>query len=116
MFSGTPPAEYGTVVNHKLYNPNKMQIAASNESRIVSEFPKRALPSLAGYQLENMAILLYGPRTSNNLQMQYYWPTCSGTVDNKGNCSSGWVWSENTAGNQQETTYVDEVRNEAIPQ
>jgi hypothetical protein len=115
LFSGTPPAEYGTKVHGKLINPNKMQTATSYETDIMSEFPKGALPSLAGYQLENMALLLYGPGASSDPTEQYYWPTCSGTVDSKDNCSTGWQWNENSSGNQGGTEYVDKVRNESIP-
>ncbi len=117
LFSGTPPAEYGTVENHKLYNPNKMQIAANYVSEIISEFPKGALPPLTGYQMENMALLLYGPSPSNQPDGQYYFPTCSGTVDNKDNCSTGWEWAENNGpdGNAAGTQYVDDVRATAIP-
>jgi len=115
LFSGTPPAEYGTMVKHKLINPNKMQTAASNETQIMSQYPAGALPTLTGYQLENMALLLYGPDASSDLAEQYYTPTCSGTINNKNNCSTGWQWTENTAGNPNGTKYADQVRATTIP-
>jgi hypothetical protein len=62
-----------------------------------------------------MALLLYGPGASSDPTEQYYWPTCSGTVDSKDNCSTGWQWNENSSGNQGGTEYVDKVRNESIP-
>jgi hypothetical protein len=83
----------------------------------MKNYPHGALPSLNGYQLENMALLLYGPGASSDLSKQYYEPTCSGTVDSRGNCSTGWQWTENNGptGNAKGTQYADDVRAETVP-
>ncbi len=73
LFSGTPPAEYST-------KSNRMQTAASLEKQIMSQYPRGALPTLTGYQLENMALVLYGPSAKTGLNQQYYTPNCAGTV------------------------------------
>ncbi len=110
LFSGTPPAEYAL-------KSNKMQTGSTYESDIIKQYPHGALPTLTGYQLENMALVLYGPDASSDPTQQYYEPTCSGTIDNKNNCSTGWKWTENSGltGNPKGTTYADGVRVATIP-
>ncbi len=108
LFSGTPPAEYGT-------KSNKMQTAANYEKEIMSSYPHGSLPMLEGWQLEDMALLLYGPGASSDLGKQYWEPTCAGTVNSKGQFSTGWQWTENRSGNPAGRQYADGVRAETVP-
>jgi hypothetical protein len=70
------------------------------------------LPVLNGVQLENMALLLYGPKASTKLAMQYYVPFCQGGTVIGNTCSGGsWVWIVNTAGNPKGVAYANLCRN-----
>lgn len=71
------------------------------------------LPALSGIQLENMALVFYGPYATSNVEAQYYSATCAGgTVDSTGTlCGGGqWQWAVNTAGNASGVSYANSVR------
>jgi hypothetical protein len=93
-----------------LFVNEKLPTATSNMNRIIDGSPKdkvKAHPGLlplTGVQLENMALVLYGPfapaqnlSLATKLTMQYYAPVCAGTVTSKGICqgAGGWVWAVN---------------------
>src|SRR5579875_974863 len=109
LFSGDPPAEYQD-------NNNKIDYATTYENEIIQEGYTPQLPNLSSTQLENMALLLYGPGASVDLTKQYYAPSCSGKIVKQFTCKgANWVWKENT-NNPTGTTYVDTVRAENVPQ
>jgi hypothetical protein len=89
----------------------KLVLAAKHAAAIQTAHnggaPNLHLPNLSSVQLENMALLLYGPfaPSKNILARQYYIPQCTGTVSGK-TCSSGWQWEPNTAGNPNGVDYV----------
>jgi hypothetical protein len=58
------------------------------------------LPDLTAFQLENMAILLYGPYAGGHKPTeQYYTPICEDGVVKGNACIGGsWVWKVNTWG------------------
>lgn len=78
----------------------KVQIARSVERQLRRQY--RSLRSLTGAEIENMALVLYGPNAhANDPQMQYFIPQPSGNnVD----------WVINTANNPKGVTYADSVR------
>src|SRR6266852_2063068 len=57
------------------------------------------LGQLTSSQLENMALVLYGPGASASWTRQYYIPVCPGTISASGNtwtCSgASWYWAVN---------------------
>lgn len=76
------------------------------------------LPSFSSpsVELENMALILYGPFASSDWTMQYYAPICAppGVVVKKGNtwtCKGGsWTWAVNATGNPGGVNYANTVR------
>ena len=78
----------------------KLASAGCISTRIINANP--GLPSLTPVQLENMALVLYGPFASAALNMQYYIPQAgpNGTP----------VWVVNTANNPQGVAYADSCR------
>ena len=90
---------------------DKLGAASRNGSKIQASHD--GLVDLTDIQLENMAVLLYGPWAprANQLQSQYYIPVCSGgTVKGKACNGGNWVWSVNTGGNPNGVAYVNYVR------
>jgi hypothetical protein len=85
----------------------KLSLAIRYANSIVSTHT--GLPALTSKQIEQMAVLLYGPGASGSLTKQYYIPTCSGTV-NGATCQGGkWAWTVNTNGNTVGVTYVTNI-------
>ena len=82
------------------------------------------LPPLSGSNLENMALVLYGPAASKYLTQQYYIPVClpPGTavynsVTSTYTCVGGtWQWAVNSTGNPDGVKYADDVRAKTVPQ
>jgi hypothetical protein len=72
------------------------------------------LPALTGVQLENMALLLYGPYAGGtNPALQYYVPSCVGGTISGSNCVGGsWQWVVNTAGNANGVAYANSCRSQ----
>lgn len=71
------------------------------------------LGALSNVQLENMALVFYGPYAHRDSDKQYYAAACAGgTVDPTGKlCVGGhWEWIVNTAGNNSGVDYADSVR------
>ena len=78
------------------------------------------LRALSAFERENMAVLLYGPGATGDLNGQYYIPVgSSGIVVQTGKskygpvlaCQNGtWDWVVNTAGNSLGVNYVNNVR------
>jgi len=93
-----------------LFN-SKVSMAKSVAASIVSSH--NGLPALTSLQLENMALVLYGPYAGGNNQgMQYYVPSCVGGTVSGVNCVNGqWQWIANTAGNANGVQYANKVRN-----
>ena len=61
-------------------------------------------------ELENMALVLYGPYAHSSLDEQYYAPQCNGKVEGS-SCKGGmWTWVVNTAGNPKGVKYADSIR------
>jgi hypothetical protein len=72
------------------------------------------LRALKGEEKENMALVLYGPYASADLEKQYYIPFCDGTVSGT-ECEGGtWDWQENTAGNSKGVAYATSVREKIV--
>jgi hypothetical protein len=95
----------------------KLAAAIRNEQRIIATHP--GLRHLTRVEVENMALVLYGPYAPNDpdlatrLTKQYYAPQCSGTVTSTPQglkCSSGWDWVVNNAGNPSGVAYANDVR------
>lgn len=105
LFSGNPPS-----------GSNKISLATRYGSQIIALYPE--LSPLSGYQIENMALVLYGGAGSQQLDDQYYIPTCPppGTVNGRQCQGATWQWTENTTGNPDGTAYADKVRAAQIPQ
>lgn len=78
----------------------KLRIARTREGTLRARHP--GLRELSGVERENMALLLYGPESSNNLSRQYYIP--------ERNSRNSWEWSVNTAGNADGIAYANSVR------
>jgi len=121
LFSGTPPTEYQDT-------ENKIQHAADLENEMIQEYvpgapPSFQLPQLSATQLENMALVLYGPSAHlRDLTLQYYVPVCSSglfyyiQLTNYWVCVGGtWSWSKNSTGNPQGVAYADAVTAETVP-
>jgi hypothetical protein len=110
LFSGTPPSEYNDA-------NNKIQHATTYENQIVAKGYTPRLPQLSAAQLENMALVLYGPYASTALAMQYYMPVCPGRIVNtytrKG---ANWTWGVNSSGNPNGVNYAATVRSKVVPQ
>jgi len=84
----------------------KLSRAQSFGTKIVKAHP--GLPTLSSLQVEQMAVLLYGPYASSNLGMQYYVPQCVGGTGPA--CTGGmWTWVVNSAGNPNGVNYVTSV-------
>jgi hypothetical protein len=79
---------------------DKLRAASRIMRRIIQN--NRGLRQLTGVELENMALVLYGPHASGDLNRQYYAPapTPNGGVD----------WVVNTAGNPGGVAYADNCR------
>ncbi|MGC1730590.1 MAG: choice-of-anchor tandem repeat GloVer-containing protein [Steroidobacteraceae bacterium] len=79
----------------------KLAAAGRNATRIIAQNP--GLPNLTPVQLENMALLLYGPfaPTTHQLKNQYYIPATVGGV---------LTWIVNTANNPSGVTYANSCR------
>ena len=105
LFSGNPPS-----------GANKISLATRYGSQIIALYPE--LGALSGYQIENMALVLYGGAGSQQLDDQYYIPTCPppGTANGRQCQGATWQWTENTTGNPDGTAYADAVRAAQIPQ
>jgi hypothetical protein len=78
---------------------DKIRTAKRLERRIRKQHP--GLPQLTGVQIENMALVLYGPYASADLAKQYY------AVQVLNNAPQ---WVVNTAGNADGVGYADRVR------
>ena len=118
LFSGTPPTEYNDT-------KSKMQHAIDYMNEIIQEYvpgplPSGQLPPLSGFQLENQALVLYGPGAPHGAAHdEFCIPACSSGVSqydsltNNYICVGGtWAWSENSQGSPA-VQYVDEVRQES---
>jgi len=69
------------------------------------------LPALNAVQLENMALVLYGPYAAAGATNQYYAPSCQGGTAAGTTCSGGtWVWVVNTANNAGGVAYANKCR------
>jgi hypothetical protein len=69
------------------------------------------LPSLGPRQVENMALVLYGPYPKVGIANQYYAPFCQGGTPSGTTCTGGvWVWVVNTAGNPKGVAYANKCR------
>jgi len=79
---------------------DKLRAARRIEGRIRKQTP--GLPRLTDIQIENMAVVLYGPFASGSLDMQYYIPQVTGNTAQ---------WIINTANNPNGVNYADSVRN-----
>lgn len=77
----------------------KIRTAKRLERRIRRQY--KALPRLTDDQVENMALVLYGPYASPSLSMQYY------DVQVVGNTAT---WIVNTANNPNGVSYADDIR------
>jgi hypothetical protein len=87
----------------------KVTMATGFETKIQASYS--GLPALTGVQLENMALLLYGPYATVNLSAQYYVPHCVGGTASGNTCKGGsWQWIVNTAGNSKGVAYANSVR------
>lgn len=89
----------------------KLSFAKRFETRIRNAHV--GLPALTGTQLENMALVFYGPYATSSITGQYYNAACvGGTVDSTGTlCNGGqWQWIVNTAGNGNGVGYADSIR------
>ena len=92
----------------------KLGIARSLETSIRNSH--NGLPLLDGQQNENMALVLYGPYASSDLDKQYYIPLCDGGTVSGTACQGGtWQWQENTAGNSAGVAYAKSVRKKIVP-
>jgi len=80
----------------------KVQLAKSFERQLRKTYPR--LPRLTDSQIENMALVLYGPEADPDPYMQYYIPQGSG---------NNWQWVENTANNPEGVPYANDVRDRA---
>lgn len=78
---------------------NKIVSAQNLMNRIVAQHS--GLRVLSPTELENMALVLYGPYASASLSKQYYVPVQQNGV---------WVWIVNTSGNANGVMYADDVR------
>lgn len=78
---------------------DKIQTASRIERRIRNNY--HGLRHLTDVEIENMALVLYGPFASANLNMQYYIPQVNGNTA---------IWIINTANNPQGVAYADDVR------
>jgi hypothetical protein len=80
---------------------DKLAAAGRNATKIIKA--NKGLPALTPVQLENMALLLYGPYApaTSQLTNQYYIPDTSGTTP---------VWVVNTANNPDGVSYADGCR------
>jgi hypothetical protein len=83
----------------------KVRIARAIERKFRKQYPR--LRSLTDIEMENMALVLYGPRAAaNDPLMQYYIPQVTGnTVE----------WVKNAANNPLGVAYADSVRDAQIP-
>jgi hypothetical protein len=121
LFSGTPPSEYSDA-------ENKIQHATDYENIMIQEYipgspPSLKLPPLSGSNLENMALVLYGPAASNDPTRQYHIPVClpPGTVvynsaTSTYACVGGtWQWAVNSTGNPGGVNYADGADYEKDP-
>jgi hypothetical protein len=78
----------------------KVQIAKSIERQLRREY--RGLRRLTDVEIENMALVLYGPEAdARDPYKQYYVPQSNG---------NNWEWVVNTANNPAGVAYADEVR------
>ena len=92
----------------------KLSMARTNEKNI--QKTHHGLPDLTALQLENMAVLLYGPFAPKltPLAAQYYAPSCDGGKVTGSDCKGGsWKWIKNTTGNADGINYVDIISNYA---
>ncbi len=105
-------------------SPNKITIAAGYENDIINGVKSPKIPghvglvSLTGFQLENMALVLYAGDVPSNeslatvLTQQYYMPQCPAPgvqgTNKQGNltCSTGWQWIVNTVNQSAGVNYV----------
>jgi hypothetical protein len=80
---------------------SKLTSANNNANKIIATHS--GLPNLTPTQLENMALLLYGPfaPTMNQLANQYYIPAEVG---------GAWTWIVNTANNPNGVAYANSCR------
>lgn len=117
-------------------SPNKITLAGDYATDIINGAPKSKPPIDGysglnppnGYQLENMALVLYGgylvppcgnqPSESCIVNYEYYIPSCSGTqgtIKKQGQtyltCSTGWQWVTNTTNQLAGINYVSAIRN-----
>ncbi len=133
-----------TEEGRRLFMRDKLPAATRNERRIRNGDAKDNIPGhpglrqLTDVELENMAVLLYGPcapgpdarpdecpgarvtTLAEKVARQYYAPACQGgTIVQQHNdllCQGGsWEWVVNTAGNSGGVKYVDSVRSKIIP-
>jgi len=133
-----------TEEGRRLFVRDKLPAAIRNERRIRNGEAKSnilghpGLRQLTDVELENMAVLLYGPcapgpdagpircpgaqakTPAEQVARQYYAPACQGgTIVLQRNdllCQGGsWEWVVNTAGNSGGVNYVNEVRSQTVP-
>lgn len=78
----------------------KISIARSLMRRIIRTH--RGLRHLTNLEIENMALVLYGPHASGNLGSQYYVPQRTASGD--------WDWVVNTNGNPSGVAYANDIR------
>ncbi len=115
-----------------LFAGDKLRFARNNERHIrygdgKAKIPgHRGLRALTDVELENMALVLYGPYAPGTLEVpaptlaeklakQYYIPECllgAVVLENQDlECQGGlWVWMPNLTGNPQGVEYADNVR------
>jgi hypothetical protein len=133
-----------TEEGRRLFVREKLPPAIRNERRIRNGDAKSNilghpdLRQLTDVELENMAVLLYGPcapgpdarpdecpgaratTPAEQAARQYYAPACQGgtVVQQRDDliCQGGsWEWVVNTAGNSGGVNYVNEVRSQTVP-
>jgi hypothetical protein len=100
--------DYSTNAGHgeKLF-ATKVATATRLMNTAIATYP--GLPTLTGVNLENMALVLYGPYAKAGIANQYYVPSCQGGTGK--NCTGGtWVWVVNTADNPNGVAYANKCR------